>query len=103
MYPDGELTRLAAHKAALRQRITARRREIATGCTPVVRAAAWLDRAHALWRRLVPLIRATAVPLALLLARSTLARPHRLKTLLSGGVLLVNLWRHLARPRPRPD
>jgi hypothetical protein len=54
MYPHRELRRLAAHKAALRQRIAARRAQCTVLAGRALRPLAWVDRARALWRRVAP-------------------------------------------------
>lgn len=66
MYPDGELTRLARHKAILRERISLRREEFAFAAAAAIRPLAWLDRVVALWRQIRPFAKVAAIPLALL-------------------------------------
>lgn len=82
MYPDGELTRLAAHKSALRWRIGARRMECAVAVAGVERPLAWLDRAVAFWRRISPVAKLAAIPVTLLLQRTLFPRPGIFTSLL---------------------
>jgi hypothetical protein len=74
MYPSGELNRLAAHKAALHLRIGVRRFECARAAAGVERPLAWLDRVVAFWRRISPIAKLAAIPLAVLLKRALLPR-----------------------------
>jgi len=69
MYPSGELTSLARYKAGLRFRIARRRLEFAEAMSQVERPLSWLDRALALWRKIRPIAKLAAIPLALLLRR----------------------------------
>lgn len=74
MYPDGELTQLAAHKFALRARIDRRRRACVGAAADLEQSLAWLDRLTAFWRRLGPLAKLAALPAALLLKRMLFPR-----------------------------
>ena len=56
MYPDRELSRLAARKAALRHDIAGHRARWAEAAARVTRPLAWLDRMTAFCRRLAPLL-----------------------------------------------
>ena len=57
MYPQRELTRLAAYKTALQWDIALRRTQCAEAAARVAQPLAWLDRMLALWRRLSPFVR----------------------------------------------
>jgi hypothetical protein len=81
MYPHGELNQLALHKAALRLRIGIRRFEFARAAAGVERPLAWLDRVIAFWRKISPIAKIAAVPLAILLKRALLPRAGLLTTL----------------------
>jgi len=82
MYPHGELKQLALHKAALQLRIGIRRFECRRAAAGVERPLAWLDRAVAFWRKISPLAKLAAVPLALLVKRTLLPRTGLFTTLL---------------------
>jgi hypothetical protein len=71
MYPQAELIRLAARKAALRRDIAARRAQCAGAAATLARPLLWLDRATDLARRLAPF---AAVPLGLLAMRAVFPR-----------------------------
>jgi hypothetical protein len=92
MYPQPELTRLAAHKAVLQRRIVLRRAESASAVTQVLRPLAWLDELLALSRRLAPL---AAVPLGLLVTRVLLRRAPRLRALVQWSPIVLALVRGL--------
>ena len=85
MYPDRELTRLAAYKAALRRDIALRRTQCAEAAARVAQPLEWLDRMLAFWRRLSPLVKFAALPLGFLLKRSLAPRTRILGTLLRWG------------------
>lgn len=95
MYPDREVSRLAAHKTALRYRIARRRTDCAELAARVVRPVAWLDRARAFWRHLSPYTRLAAVPLGLLITRAVLPRRGILRTLARWGPLALGAARGL--------
>jgi len=101
MYPDLELTRLAALKAGLRQRIGVQRTQCVLAATQVLRPLAWLDRALALWDRVSPLAKIAAIPLGFLLKASSSAPPRLLGKLLRWGPLVLGAVRGLTRARTR--
>jgi hypothetical protein len=91
MYPQRELTRLAAYKTALQWDIALRRTQCATAAARVVQPLAWLDRMLACWRRL-----STFGPLAVVLLGWTVTRtvfPRRkiLRSLLRWAPLVLGL------------
>ena len=85
MYPDRELTRLAAHKASLRRHIARHRAGCIRAGTRLIQPLAWVDRMVSHWRRLSPLARLAIVPLGIALGKSTAPRPRLLGTLLRWG------------------
>jgi hypothetical protein len=85
MYPNRELTRLAARKAALRWDIALRRVQCAEAAARVARPLAWLDRMLAFWRQLSPLAQFAAVPLGLLIKRTIFPRRNVLRSLVRWG------------------
>jgi hypothetical protein len=93
MYPDAELNRLAAHKAALRQRIAARRAVCAGAFRSATRPLALLDRLQALWQRLAPLARTLALPVGLFLGRAALPRTGLVGRVLRWSPVVVAAWR----------
>lgn len=94
MYPDRELTRLAAQKIALRRDIALRRLQCAGFAARIAQPVAWLDRVLAFWRRLTPLTR-LAVPLGFLATRTALRRPGILGSLVRWGPLVYGAVRGL--------
>ncbi len=95
MYSHRELTRLGAHKAALRQRIARRRIECAAVATRALQPVAWLDRMVALWRRVAPFAPFAALPLGFLFPRPAAKRAGLLGPLLRWGPVLFGVVRHL--------
>jgi hypothetical protein len=95
MYPDAALTRLAAHKAAVRQRIATRRAVCADAFRNAVRPLALLDRLVALWQKVAPLARALALPLGLFLSRTALPRTGFIGRLLRWSPVVLAAWRGL--------
>jgi hypothetical protein len=72
MYPQRELTRLAARKALVQARIELRRWECAQAAAQLSRPIALIDRGIALWRRISPFVKLMGLPAALLGARKIL-------------------------------
>jgi hypothetical protein len=96
MYPDRELTRLAAHKAALRRDIALRRTQCVEAAARVARPLEWLDRMLALWRRLSPLAQFAAVPLGFLVKRTVFPRLKILGLLMRWGPLVFSAVRGIS-------
>ncbi len=101
MHPDRELTRLAAHKAARRRDIALHRAQCAGAAARALQPVAWLDHKLVLWRQLSPIAKFVAVPLGMLLKRSSSPRPRMLGTLLRWGPIVLGAVRGLARARHR--
>jgi hypothetical protein len=74
MYPDRELSALAARKVELQRAIGRQRVACVALASRVAQPLAWLDRALAWWRKTPPLLQSAAMPLALLMARSLCVR-----------------------------
>lgn len=87
MYPDDELTRLAGYKNLLQMRIQLHRVECAVAVAGAMRPLAWFDRVVAFWRRVAPIAKVSAIPLALLLKKTVFKRAKILGTLLRWGPL----------------
>jgi hypothetical protein len=96
MYPDGELARLAAYKAALRLRIGTRRVECTVAIAGVERPLIWVDRAIALWRRIGPFAKLAAIPAALLLKRALFPRVGIFASLLKWAPMIFTAGRALS-------
>ena len=96
MYPQRELTRLAAYKTALRGNIARHRSQCAEAAARVVQPLEWLDRMLAFWRRLssfasfAPLV---AVLLGWVVARTVFRRRKILRSLLRWGLLILGIVR----------
>ena len=99
MYPQEELRFLGARKAQLRQRIYERRVECAVAFRQVAVPIAWLDRAWAKWRRLSPLLKLAAVPLAMLLKRWIAPRKRVFGSILRWAPLAYGAVRGLTAAR----
>ncbi len=79
MYPQRELTLLAARKAVLRQSIAVRRAQCAADAIRVTKPLEWLDRMLALWRRIPPLVKLAALPLSLLVIKRIVFPQRKIK------------------------
>ena len=99
MYPQAELRILASRKAALRHRIHGRRIECAAAAATLSRPLEWIDRAHARWKKLSPVLKLAAVPLALLLRRKVAPRARILGSILRWGPLAYGAFRGLTAAR----
>lgn len=69
MYPAQDLRRLAARKAALRRNIALHRAQCEGSAARLAKPVEWLDRMVASWRRLAPIAKFAAVPVAFLATR----------------------------------
>lgn len=69
MYPTGDLSELAIRKAHLRRRIARSREVCVESATEVVEPLERLNRLHAQWRQIAPLVKLAAIPAGFLLTR----------------------------------
>ncbi len=99
MYSHEELIRLAAHKAVLRRRIAGHRVQCSQALAGAVQPLAWLDRALDLWRRISPVAKIAAVPLAMVAKRLFFPRAKLLGSLLRWGPLALGVIRSFSRQR----
>jgi hypothetical protein len=99
MYPNGELSLLAAQKEVLRRRIQIRRAECAIAAEEAARPLQWLDRAVAVWRKITPMAKVASLPLAFLLKRTLFRRAKVLGTLLRWGPLAFKVFRSASAAR----
>ena len=106
MYPQRELIRLAAYKAALRRDIALRRICCAAAASRLAQPVAWLDRILAILRQLSPVALLAAVPLGVFVQRTVFPRMKILGSLLRWGPLVVNAARgfgSILRPSGEPS
>jgi hypothetical protein len=97
MYPDRELTQLAAAKAALQREIAVHRAQCAKAAAKAVQPLEWVDRMMAFWRRLPPLARFAAMPLGLLVRHTVLPRLKILRALVRWSPLVFGAVRVISR------
>ncbi len=97
MYPEQNLTRLAQHKAMLRNRISRRRAECAGHAGAVMQPLEFVDRLVTLARRFAPLAKLAIVPLGWLLMRRAAPRRGLLASLLRWGPLAYGLARSASK------
>jgi hypothetical protein len=95
MYPQRELTRLAAHKVALRRSIALRRTQCAEAAARMARPFEWLDRMLAFVRRISPLMNFAAVPLGFLVTRTIFPRRKILGSLVRWSPVVLGAMRGL--------
>ena len=96
MYPQRELTRLAAYKTALQWDIALRRTQCAEAAARVAQPLAWLDRMLAFWRRLssfAPFAPLVAMLLGRVITRTIFPRRKILRSLLRWGLLILGIVR----------
>ena len=99
MYPQEELTSLAASKSGLRLRISIRRSECAAAAARLARPIAWIDRAHARWRRLSPLVKLASAPIGILMGRMRIRHLRTVGAVLRWSPLVLGAVRSLTPPR----
>jgi len=95
MYPQRELTRLAAYKTALRWDIALHRTQCVEAASRMAQPLAWLDRMLALWRRLSSFGPLAAVLLGWVVTRTVFRRRKILGSLLRWAPLVFGLVRGL--------
>lgn len=93
MYPDRELSQLAAHKAYLQLSIGERRTQCAQALAEVAKPLEWLDRAVGFWRKFSPLIQISAIPLGFLAKRAFFPRFKFMASLARWGPLVYGALR----------
>lgn len=97
MYPDRELTRLAAAKVALRRTISARRARCVRDASRAMQPLELLDRVLSFWRRL-PLVGIFAtMPIALLVQNAVSPRFKILRLLMRWSPLVFGVVRVVRR------
>src|SRR5205085_2576692 len=69
MYPDGDLNQLALHKLSVRRRIGFHRDECVEAAERIAQPLEKIDAAIAQWRRISPLAKVAAVPIAMMFRR----------------------------------
>jgi len=95
MYPQRELTRLAAYKTALQWDIALRRTQCAEVAARVAQPLAWLDRKLAFWRRLSSFAPVATVLLGWVVTRTIFPRRKILGSLLRWAPLVLGLARSI--------
>ena len=93
MYPDGDLNELAVRKLVVRQRIRIRRHECVVAAERVAEPLEKIDRLVAQWRRISPLTKLAAVPLAMVFKKMLFPRAKILGSLLRWAPLAVKVFR----------
>ena len=91
MYPQRELTRLAAYKTALRWDIALRRTQCAVAAAQVAQPFVWLDRMLVCLRRLSTFAPVAAILLGWIVARTVFPRLRILRSLLRWAPLVFGL------------
>ena len=89
MYPQRELIRLEAYKAALLRDIAINRAQCVNAAIRVTQPLVWLDRILAFWRQLSPLTLFAAVPLSFILKRTAFPHLKILGSLVRWGPVVI--------------
>ena len=93
MYPQPELSRGEARKAAVRRSIAGRRAQCEEAATLAVQPLALLERMVALWRQLAPYAGLAAIALTFRPKQASAPPPTVLRTLLRWSPILFGLLR----------
>jgi hypothetical protein len=96
MYPQRDLIRLAAYKAALQRDIARHRTACAAAVDRVAQPLELFDRILALWRRISPFAVFAAVPLSFLIQRSYFPRLKILRLIVRWSPLVVTAIRRIS-------
>ena len=95
MFPENDLNRIAARRAALQLDITSRRIQCAAGAARVAQPLAWLDQLTAAWRQLSPLAQFAVVPLGFLVQRAVFPRSSFLRLVVRWAPVALGVLRGL--------
>jgi hypothetical protein len=93
MYPNGNLNELAVHKIAVRQRIASRRRACVDAAERLAEPLEKIDHVLAQWRRISPVAKVAAVPLAMGLKKILFPRAKIFGSLLRWGPIAFKIFR----------
>lgn len=93
MYPDGDLNELAVRKMAVRQRIAEKRNACVEAAERLAEPLEKIDHAWAQWRRISPMAKVAAVPLAMGLKKIFFPRAKILGSLLRWGPIAFKVFR----------
>jgi hypothetical protein len=99
MYPDGELNELAVAKLAVRQKIYLRRQLCVLAARRATQPLEKIDDLLMRWRRISPMAKLAAVPVAVLLKRTLFKKAKILGTALRWGPLAFKIFRGLSAAR----
>ena len=106
MYPQRELIRLTAYKAALQRDIAVHRAQYTKAAAHIAQPLELLDRILVIWRKLSPFALFAAVPLGFLVQRTVLPRLKMLGSIMRWGPLVFSAVRSigsLVTPRSRSN
>jgi hypothetical protein len=106
MYPQRELIRLTAYKAALQRDIAVHRAQYTRAATRVAQPLELLDRILVIWRKLSPFALLAAVPLGFLVQRTVFPRLKLLRSIVRWSPLVFTAVRgigSLGTPRSRSE
>lgn len=103
MYPRGKLRQLAVRKSRLRKEIALERAQLMQSATRAMQPVAWLERAHAWWRRASPFVLGFAIPLGALFRRTPSPRLQKLRALLRWAPIIVRAVNVLSSVAGRPS
>ncbi len=95
MYPQRELTRLSAYKVALQRDIARHRDQCVKAAGRVAKPLDLLDSMLALWRRVLPLAPLAALPLGMLIQRTSFPGLKIIRPLLRWGPLVFTAIRSI--------
>jgi hypothetical protein len=93
MYPQRQLTLLAARKIVLQRSIAQRRSQCVVDAIQLTRPLAWLDRAQTFWTQIPPLAKVAALSLGLLVLKRALFPQRKvsiLGPLLRWGTIILD-------------
>ena len=93
MYPQRELIRLTAYKAALQRDIAVHRAQYTRAAAHVAQPLELLDRILTIWRKLSPFALFAAVPLGFLVQRTVFPRLKILRSIVRWSPLVFTVVR----------
>lgn len=105
MYPAGDLSQIEARKHRIRRRIARHRERCVDSAMVLTEPLEQLNRLHAQWRRIAPLVKALVIPAGFLFARKSKRNGSLLSTLVKWLPTAWQIFRDFraATTPPPPD
>lgn len=103
MYPAGELSDIEARKAQIRRRIALHRAQCVESAAVVAAPLEKLNRLHAQWQHIAPLVKLAAIPAGFLFTRKFKRTRSVFSTALQWLPTILKVVRGFRAAQPTPE